>query len=1149
MTYLRDRLPSTIIFAASLLLSAYGGIVLLLGHGGIAVAAGIAWACAQTLLIVLCILHFLSASRQDAAERQVQQLAQMQRSILDSAGPMILATDLEGNLLIFNPAAERMLGYRVNEVLGRMRAEDLFPEGELERVGRLLVSRLERTSPVDLAGVSSGLRHYAQYVTSFPVSRVRGFEIQFRRKDGSSFPAMVYLSAVRNAEGALTGLLAIATDLTATKRAEHALRESEERYRDLFENSQEMIATLSPRGKYLYVNPAWQGCFGKSAAAFETLLNFEAAFPQEMQSEAAALFERALHGERIDGANLRVLDSNGIYRELEASLSCRQDRGEPVSVRCIFRDVTAQYQRERRLAMQLAVSQVVGESTTSDEALPAMLESLGTNLGFDMAGLWFVASDQHTRYLAGWYAPDCACAEFHRDSIGRVIEKGKDLPGAIWAAESPCWIEDLQENPDFQRTAAATVDGLVTGWGVPVRVGNQVIAVVEFFSREKQKEDREMMATVETVCASIGQFMARSAQESRLEELNRQKESILNSVADGIFGTDSNGRIVFVNPAAASMLGAQPFDLIGRSVHSVVHEERRDHEICTDQCRTRRALLVREANSGQDVFYRKNGASFPVEFSLTPMVEHSVAVGSVLSFRDISQRYALDRMKDEFVSTVSHELRTPLTSIRGALGLLSAGLLGEVGDKASNLLRIAVSNSDRLVRLINDILDLERMQSGRAPLAYRLCCLEELARQAIDAMTPMAEAAKVQLLLDSEPMQVEADADRLLQVMTNLLSNAIKFSPPHSQVTVKLERLLDGVTLNVIDHGRGIPKDKLESIFDRFQQVDASDSRQKGGTGLGLAICRTIVQQHAGRIWAERNPDRGSTFRMFLPAVTREADPPAHDGHRRLETVAESTILICDENMETRSLLAECLKDKGYYVLEAFGGDEAVAIARQTRIDAILLDLSLPGLHGWETLRLLRDDRRTASIPVVVLSAFGVLNEPEIEKAADAWLHKPLEEETLLLELARVLHPGSDPARLLLVEDDADLAKVILATFERAGIEVCHASTRRKAIELCLTSRPDLIILDLALPDGDGFGVVDWLRQQNDLSSLPLVVYSAQDLNDGERKKLQLGPTEFLTKAKVQLSDVETLVLTMLRQYRLIVEDKLDWNGAASTNL
>jgi PAS domain S-box-containing protein len=1149
VTWLRDRLPTTIFFAVALLLSAYGGLVLLLGRGGTFSAAVIAWACAQVLLIGLCVHSFLDAGRQDEAEWQVQQVAQLQRSILDSAGPMILATDLQGNLLIFNPAAERMLGYRFHEVLGQLNAHDLFPEGELERVGQLLVSRLDRSPAIDLESVSPELKHYVQYVTSFPVSRVRGFEILCRRKDGTNFPAMVYLSAVRNSEGALTGLLAIATDLTATKRAEHALRESEERYRDLFDNSQEMIATLSPRAKYLYVNPAWQTCFGKSAAAFESLISFEAAFPPEMQANAAGLFDRALRGERIDRANLRVQDANGMVRELEASLSCRQDRGEPVSVRCIFRDVTSQYQRERRLAMQLAVSQVVGESTTSDEALPAMLESLGTNLGFDMAGLWFVSSDHHCRYLAGWYAPDRACSEFHRDSIGRVLQKGKDLPGQIWAAESPCWIEDLQENPNFLRAGSAKTDGLITGWGVPVRVGNQVIAVVEFFSRQKQREDTEMMATVETVCASIGQFMARSAQESRLEELNRQKESILNSVADGIFGTDSSGRIVFVNPAAASMLGAHAFDLIGRTVHSVVHEERKGREKCSDQCRTGRAFMVREGSSGQDVFYRRNGASFPVEFSVTPMVEHNVAVGSVLSFRDISQRYALDRMKDEFVSTVSHELRTPLTSIRGSLGLLSTGLLGEMGEKASNLLRIAVSNSDRLVRLINDILDLERMQSGRAPLTYRSCDLEELARQAIDAMTPMAEAAKVQLLMEAGPAQVEVDPDRLQQVMTNLLSNAIKFSPQGSQVTVSIERLLDGVTISVRDNGRGIPKDKLESIFDRFQQVDASDARQKGGTGLGLAICRTIVMQHGGRIWAERNVDRGSTFRMFLPSVTRDADLLHLGGSAASSVVSATSVLVCDENPETRGSLAESLRQNGYSVLEASSGDEAVSMARQSPIQAILLDMSLPSLHGWETLHLLRDDLRTAAIPVVVLSAFGALNDPEVEKAADAWLEQPLETESMLAALSRVLQVERRPSRVLLVEDDADLTKVILATFERAGIQVHHASTQRKAMELCVSSRPDLLILDIGLPDGDGFGLVDWLRQQNGMKQLPLVVYSAQDLSENERKKLQLGHTEFLTKARVQPQDVETLVLSMLRLPSGATEVPLGWEGNASPGL
>ena len=708
--------------------------------------------------------------------------------------------------------------------------------------------------------------------------------------------------------------------------------------------------------------------------------------------------------------------------------------------------------------------------------------------------------------------------------------RAKTCPARSGRRRAPAGSKTCSEDTNFLRATSAEADGLVTGWGVPVRVGNQVIAVVEFFSRQKQREDTEMMATVETVCASIGQFMARSAQESRLEELNRQKESILNSVADGIFGTDSAGRIVFVNPAAASMLGAHAFDLIGRTVHSVVHEERKGREKCSDQCRTGRAFLVREGTSGQDVFYRRNGASFPVEFSVTPMVEHNVAVGSVLSFRDISQRYALDRMKDEFVSTVSHELRTPLTSIRGSLGLLSTGLLGEMGEKASNLLRIAVTNSDRLVRLINDILDLERMQSGRAPLTYRNCDLEELAqaghrchdahggsRQGTAAAGGRAGAggsgSRSAAAGDDQPAeqrhQVLAGRDR----RSRFRSNGCWTGSPSAYR----------------DNGRGIPKDKLESIFDRFQQVDASDARQKGGTGLGLAICRTIVMQHGGRIWAERNADRGSTFRMFLPSVTRDPDLLRLGGSSASSVVSTTSVLVCDENPETRATLAESLRQNGYSVLEAASGDEAVVVARQTPVQAILLDMSLPSLHGWETLHLLRDDVRTAAIPVVVLSAFGALNDPEVEKAADAWLEQPLETESMLAALSRVLQVERQPSRVLLVEDDADLAKVILATFERAGIQVHHASTQRKAMELCVSSRPDLLILDIALPDGDGFGLVDWLRQQHEMKQLPLVVYSAQDLNEGERKKLRLGHTEFLTKARVQPQDVETLVLSMLR--------------------
>jgi PAS domain S-box-containing protein len=1091
------------------------------------------WLAAQVLLIGASISSFRSFHQQRQAERQLQNIAQLQQSILDSAGPMIIAANLEGELLLFNPAAERMLGYPANEVCGRLKAERLFPEGEMERVGKQLVTSLSRIHGGAQAQPSSSiLQNFVRYITSFPASRVRGVEMQYRRKDGSTFPAMVYMAAVRSPQGEVAGVVAISMDLTATRRAEQALRESEERYRDIFENAIEMIATLSPHGRYLYVNPAWQALFGISSEGFEGLMSFESPFPPEVQAEAAALFRRALNGERVEREPLRLRSIDGSRVEVEASLSCRRDEGRAVSVRCIFRDVTQQNRRERRLGMQLEVSQIVGESISQDEALPKVLGVLCTTLGYDLANLWVVDEEQqHIRFYCSWAAPGRAYEQFQRETVSWVFSRGQGLPGYVWALGAARWVVDLREDLGFIRNQTARHDGLTTGWAVPVRVGNQITAAVEFYSRQRREEDAETMATVETVCASIGQFMARSAQESRVRELNQQNELILRSVADGIFGADSTGRVDFVNPAAAEILGALPSELIGREVHSIIHSDR-SGEVCDDQCRARRAFLLHESTSGQDVFYRLDGSSFPVEFSLTPMLDHGEIIGSVLSFRDIGERYALDRMKDEFISTVSHELRTPLTSIRGALGLLSSGLLGEISDKASNLLRIAVSNSDRLVRLINDILDLERMESGRAPLNFRPCAMNELAQQVVDAMQPMADAASIRLLLKVEPTPTEGDPDRLLQVLTNLLSNAIKFSPLDSTVSVEATPVEGGAMLSVIDEGRGIPTDKLESIFDRFQQVDASDSRQKGGTGLGLAICRTIIQQHGGRIWAEHNAGRGSAFRIFLPERTKLESLPETSGLLGEPFLKEDTVLICEGDSAARRQIVEALRKRNYRILEAENGEQAVHLAQQFALGAILLGVSQQRRDGLMTLQALKEDTATAQIPVVVMSLLSSENQVTEAESADSWLQTPVDETLLLAELARLLKGPKEYPTVLLVEDDEDLARVLLSTFERDGIVVHHASRLQQAVELSASAYPDLIILDLALPDGDGLELVDWLRTQKELRRLPLVVYSAREVPASERKQFQLGRTEFLTKTKVQPRDVEELVFTMLRRYR-----------------
>jgi PAS domain S-box-containing protein len=1085
-------------------------------------------ACATVLLLAIRLL----ASNTPSSEPVGAPAPDPLREIFDSAGPGMIALDLEGRVTYVNPSAERMLGYHADELKQEWATFELLGPGE----GMRLVSELEKICglrrPPEMTPAGR-IAAYMECVRTLPPSRVPSFDVQMRRRNGELAPISLHVSALRGAEGALTGLLAVGVEQGASLRIDQAQRESQERYRDLFENSSEMIATLSPAGKFLYANPAWSRYFGKDNAALLELDSFDELFAASCRDEVASLFRRALDGEIVDRASLRYHTHDSRVLELELSLSQRQKAGNPLAVRCLMRDVTQQRQREHRLALQLVVSQIVGENASSEVASMRMLEALCVSQGWDMAVKWTVnAEEKRLEFGSAWAAPGRRAETFIQESMGLTLPEGLDLPGLTWQEGRPVWLADLSSVPASVRVEAALRHEMVSGWSVPVREGNNVLAVLEFYCHFSLREDREALAAVETVAASLGQMMARSHERGRADELYRQQEILLDSVTDGICGVDRRGFISFANPAAARLLGADAESLTGKPLHALVHGAAPLNRQCSEDCPLRRATGHNKAAAGEDSFFRANGASFPAEYVLTPIADQGRFAGSVLSFRDISQRYALDRLKDEFISTVSHELRTPLTSIRGALGLLSSGMLGEVNDKASNLLRIALTNSDRLVRLINDILDLERIQSGREPLAFRPVHLEHIVRQAIDGMAPVAEAAGVQLIHDKTEAEIAADADRLLQVITNLLSNAVKFSPPNSTISVMMRAGASGVTLSVIDQGRGIPADKLEAVFGRFQQVDASDSRQKGGSGLGLAICRTIVQQHSGRIWAERNPVRGSTFRVFLPYQPPPLEPvkPTFD----YET-GQGTVLLADANPASRPHIAAMLTSHGYRVVETTSVEETLAAAHDG-VEAVLLDTSLDGMNGWEILPMLRRLNPEARTPIVLLSVDKRQDPAALPGDAEGWVANRLSEDALLGELGRVLCGPGETARILVVEDDVDLARVIGDVFLRDAIDVQLAHTLQSALDACFTFQPHLLVLDIGLPDGDGFNVVDWLRKHENLARLPLVVYSGRDLSHEECRKLTLGPTQFLTKARVQPQQLEALVLTMLRSSRHMEE-------------
>lgn len=1047
------------------------------------------------------------------------------KDILDSAGTLVLSIGLDGKLTYVNPAAERLLGYHASELVNRESTEKLMAPGEENR----LVSELRRLYGINKAagvGQEGSLASYAEVVHSLAPSQVPNFETHLRRKDGALFPVRLHISTLRNREGMPIGLVAVALDQSASGSQTEALKIPRDRYRDLFENSSEMIATLDLDGKYLYANPAWRQIFKLDPTAPLENEQFADVFGPGAREEATALLKKAQEGITVDRAPVRTEVGDGRVLELEMSLHQRRRAGKPVAIQCLLHDVTQQKQREHRLALQLVVSQIVGENVSAEVATKRVLEALCISQGWDVAVKWDVNPEENRlEFSTGWGVPGKEAESLIQESMGVTLAAGGSLPGRAWKEGRLVWASDLSVITPSPRVQTALRSKMISGWAAPVQVGNHVLAVLEFYCHSRIREDRETTAAMETVAGSLAQMLARTRERERAEELSRQQEILLGSVADGICGIDRNGLVRFANPAAARLLGARPQNLIGKPVHQLVHGSAPADKKCGDDCPLRRATGQRKSVTGEGTIYRSNGTGFPAEFFLNPILDQGRFSGSVLSFRDISQRYALDRMKDEFVSTVSHELRTPLTSIRGALGLLSSGMLGVINEKAANLLRIALNNSERLVRLINDILDLERTQSGREPLAFRQIQLGEIVRQAIDGVQPMADEAGVLLIHDKTQVEVSADPDRLLQVITNLLSNAIKFSPANSAISVMLRSGASGVTLSVIDQGRGIPADKLEAIFGRFQQVDASDSRQKGGSGLGLAICRAIVLQHNGRIWAERNPVRGSTFRVFLPYQP----VAAKHAENTTSPAAHGAVLIADTNGTTRPLIADQLARFGYRIVEATTVDQAVAVAHDG-VSAIVLDTTLDGINGWEILPLLRREEPEANTPVVLL---GVANpqhqpEPNHKKRSERLFPRP-SDDVLLEELVKVLCVPGEQARVLVVEDDPELGQVIGEIFRRENTVVHVADSRQAALDDCLSFQPHMIVLDIGMPNGDGFNVVDWLRQHEDLSKSPLIAYSAHGLTQAERMQLVLGLNHFLAKASVEPEQLEALVLTMLR--------------------
>jgi signal transduction histidine kinase len=470
------------------------------------------------------------------------------------------------------------------------------------------------------------------------------------------------------------------------------------------------------------------------------------------------------------------------------------------------------------------------------------------------------------------------------------------------------------------------------------------------------------------------------------------------------------------------------------------------------------------------------------------LIKGQVDVRGILrALRYATERSRLERLKDEFVSTVSHELRTPLTSISGSLGLLMGNAGGDLPKPMARLLAIAHTNSQRLVRLVNDILDIEKMQAGRAVFNFSRVEVRSLVAQAIEANRGFAESYGVRVRLEDGPAaaDVRADPDRLLQVVTNLLSNAFKFSPADSEVTIAIEKGTDMVRFTVRDHGPGIPIDFKPLIFEKFAQADAGDARKKGGTGLGLSIVKEIVDRLSGEVGFADAPGGGTVFHVQLPcwdhvaalAVDRDTKPSA------------ARLLLCEDDLDAALTLREQLRQVGYATDFAYSVGDALARATVSQYRAILVDIHLPDGDGVSLIVRLRALPQYHDTPIVVVSGDPSCGRDDLRSSklnVLDWLNKPVDFERLVRLLAKpAVHLASRRPRILHVDEDNDVARALSEIGDVVTVNSIEEAQR--ALE---ADDFDLAVLDVALAKGAGPDLLPELRDSKG-KVIPVVVFSA----------------------------------------------------------
>jgi PAS domain S-box-containing protein len=639
-----------------------------------------------------------------------------------------------------------------------------------------------------------------------------------------------------------------------------------------------------------------------------------------------------------------------------------------------------------------------------------------------------------------------------------------------------------------------------------------------------------------------------SAARKRLAAYHRL---LLESAGEGMYGIDLEGNCTFLNRAGARMLGLEPAATLGKNMHALIHHHHADGSpYPVAQCPI--VGVLRRGQGGQvdsEVFWRPDGTSFAVEYASFPLIEDGSVQGVVVTFSDVTARKraeealvqakeaaeAANVAKSQFLANMSHELRTPLNAVIMYSELLQEEAEDEGVKQFIPDLEKIRAGGKHLLALVNGVLDLSKIEAGKMELYLETFDVATMVADVADTVQPLLlkKDNRLEVRCAAGMGAMHADLTKVRQVLFNLVSNACKFAEKGA-ITLEVARQeqdgREGLIFRVSDTGIGMTAEQIARLFQPFTQADASTTRKYGGTGLGLTISKRFCEMMRGDIRVASEAGKGTTFTVWLPAhvaAPKEQTIPASGLRAETGPAGAALVLVIDDDAAVRDFMIRFLNAEGIRVVAAADGEEGLRLARQMRPALIFLDVMMPRMDGWAVLTALKADAQLQDVPVVMLT---IVNEMEMGYmlGASEYLSKPIDRDRLGATLQKYQVKGKG-TQVLVVEDDEPTCQVLRRTLAKQGWSVAEAENGRAALEQVARHKPELILLDLILPEMDGFEFLIELRKNEAWQTIPVVVLTSKDLTPEERQRLTGKVEKILQKGAYSSRD------TLLREVRKTV--------------